>query len=129
MKLFTVLLGIALLVELPAAQAPPAFEAASVKLNTSGGRYREIGPTPGGRFSATNTSARDLIAFAYGVSQDSVSFGIIGGPKWIDEDPFNVIATLTGPWAYQQIGDMVTTLLAHPLQIPAPSATPQLPAY
>src|SRR5882672_556870 len=98
MRPTSLLLAFLLLAQLPSAQAPPAFDAASVKLNTSGGVYREIGPSPGGRFTATNTFTRDLIAFAYGVSQDSLSFRIVGGPKWIDEDRFNVMATVTGQW-------------------------------
>jgi uncharacterized protein (TIGR03435 family) len=129
MKLAAGLLAVFLLAGFPAAQAPPAFEAASVKLNKSGGWAREIGPTPGGRFTATNTFARDLIAFAYGVSQDSVSFRIVGGPKWIDEDRFNVVASVTGAWTSQQMREMVRTLLADRFRLAAHTETRELPTY
>jgi uncharacterized protein (TIGR03435 family) len=129
MKLTGALLAFLLLARFPAGQAPLAFEAASVKINKSGGWRREIGPTPGGRFTATNTPARDLIAFAYGVSQDGVSFRIVGGPKWIDEDRFNVVATVTGQWTFQQMREMVRTLLADRFRLAAHTETRELPTY
>jgi uncharacterized protein (TIGR03435 family) len=129
MKRFGALVIGALAIRAAAGQAPPAFEAASVKLNTSGGWRREMGPAPGGRFTATNTFARDLIAFAYGVSQDSVSFRIVGGPKWIDDDRFNVVATVTGPWTFQQMREMVRTLLADRFRLAAHTETRELPTY
>jgi len=129
MKLSAALLFTLLLGHLQAGQAPLAFEAASVKLNTSGGWRREMGPAPGGRFTATNTFARDLIAFAYGVSQDSVSFRIVGGPKWIDDDRFNVVATVAGPWTFQQMREMVRTLLADRFRLAAHAETRELATY
>ena len=49
------------------AQAPssPAFEVASVKLNTSGENRALFGNAPGGRFNATNVPLRSLVAAAY----------------------------------------------------------------
>jgi hypothetical protein len=48
---------------------PPAFEVASVKPNKSGDWRKGMGPAPGGRFTATNVTFRDLVPFAYGLSQ------------------------------------------------------------
>jgi bla regulator protein BlaR1 len=68
-----------------AAQATPTspvqFEAASVKQNKSGDFRHGLGPAPGGRFTATNVPLRDLIAFAYGVSNGRANLQIVGGPK------------------------------------------------
>jgi len=95
----------------PRAQAPLAFEAASVKLNKSGAFFREIGPTPGGRFAATNIPPRDLIAYAYGVPQDSATIRILGAPKWLDDERYDVRATVTGAWTIDQMREMVRTML------------------
>jgi hypothetical protein len=60
-------------VKAPRAQAPSAdtnplaFEAASVKLNTSGTGPKGIRPVgPGGRFTATRLTLRELTRLAYG---------------------------------------------------------------
>ena len=79
MKRFGALALAVLAVRVLAGQ-PLAFDAASVKPNKSGDWRKQIGPAPGGRFTSTNTPLRDLIAFAYAVSQDSSSFRI-AGPK------------------------------------------------
>jgi uncharacterized protein (TIGR03435 family) len=108
---------------------PLAFEAASIKQNTSGDWRRAMGPAPGGRFTATNVPARDLIAYAYGVSQDSVSFRIVGGPKWIDEDRFDVTANVTGTWTPQQMREMMRTLLADRFRLTARMEMREMPTY
>ena len=75
------------------AQAPPAttdsptFEVASVKRNTSDHARMQIGIQPGGRYTATNASARQLIQNAYGLQP----FQITGAPAWL-ADRFDVVA-------------------------------------
>jgi uncharacterized protein (TIGR03435 family) len=108
---------------------PPAFEAASIKPNTSGDWRRAMGPAPGGRFTATNVPSRDLIAYAYGISQDSVSFRIVGGPKWIDEDRFDVNAVVTGAWTPPQMREMLRTLMADRFRLAAHADTREMPTY
>jgi uncharacterized protein (TIGR03435 family) len=108
---------------------PLAFEAASIKPNASGDWRRAMGPAPGGRFMATNVPARDLIAYAYGISQDSVSFRIVGGPKWIDEDRFDVNANVTGTWTPQQMREMMRTLMADRFRLAAHAETREMPTY
>jgi uncharacterized protein (TIGR03435 family) len=108
---------------------PLAFEAASIKQNTSGDWRRAMGPAPGGRFTATNVPARDLIAYAYGVSQDSVSFRIVGGPKWIDEDRFDITANVTGTWTPQQMRVMMRTLLTDRFRLMARMEMREMPTY
>jgi uncharacterized protein (TIGR03435 family) len=115
--------------ELPSGQTPPTFEAASVKANRSGDFHRGMGPAPGGRFIATNTFARDLIAYAYSVPQDSLSFRIVGGPKWIEEDRFDINANVTGTWTPQQMREMMRTLLADRFRLTAHTETREQPTY
>ena len=77
------------------AQAPqasplaPAFEVASIKLNTSGDGRVMMQNQPG-RFVATNITLRMLIRNAYQL-QD---FQISGGPSWLTSDHFDINAKI-----------------------------------
>ncbi len=72
-------------------QAPPAplpsFDVASIKPNKSGDR-RWIIRFPPGRFLGNGLTAKQLIAFAYGVKD----FQISGGPSWITSDQYDIEA-------------------------------------
>jgi uncharacterized protein (TIGR03435 family) len=73
------------------APSPPAFEIVSVKRVTPDEeRLLPIGlfTYPGGRIRATNYTLRQLIHDAYHVEMHEV----IGGPAWVDTDPFVVEA-------------------------------------
>ena len=111
------------------AQAPLAFEVALVKVNRSGDWRKALGPAPGGRFVATNNTLRDLIPFAFGLPQATAGFRIVGGPKWIDEDRFDITATVTGSWTPQQMSEMLRTLLADRFRLVARHETRDLPTY
>lgn len=70
----------------------PAFDVASVRPNVERRGVRLHG-FPGDRFEATNVPLRDLILVAYGDSGQPLPFvQMAGGPRWIDEDRFDVIA-------------------------------------
>jgi uncharacterized protein (TIGR03435 family) len=64
-----------------------AFEVASVKPNPSGDRAGGFGRSPVG-LTITNYSLLRLISNAYGVQE----FQIVGGPRWMDTDRFDVVA-------------------------------------
>ena len=112
-----------------AAQAPPSFDAASVKLNTSSDWRKSIGPAPGGRFIATNNTLRDLLPFAFGVPQIMAGIRIIGGPKWIDEDRYDITATVRGGWTPQQMSDMLRAMLVDRFALVAHRETREMPTY
>jgi uncharacterized protein (TIGR03435 family) len=112
-----------------AGRRPMAFEAASVKPNTSGDWRKSLGPAPGGRFLATNDTLRDLLPFAYGLPQVTASFRIVGGPKWIDDDRFDISAKVDGTWTPQQMSEMLRTLLADRFKLAAHHETRDLPIY
>jgi uncharacterized protein (TIGR03435 family) len=108
---------------------PLAFEAASVKLNRSGDWRRSLGPAPGGRFLVTNSSLRDLIPYAYGLPQATAGFRIVGGPKWMDEDRFDINAKVDGTWTPQQMSEMLRTLLADRFRLRAHHETREMPTF
>jgi bla regulator protein blaR1 len=87
LSLTLVLIGCAVL----SAQSPPTptFEVVSIKLNKSVGAFSMMGAVqPGGRFTMTNVSVRDMIGLAYRLRD----FQILGGPSWATSDRFDVLA-------------------------------------
>src|SRR3970040_1452488 len=76
----------------PDPNVPITFEAASVKPNKSGDSNAMIRRQPGGRFNAVNVSVRFLITFAYQLQ----GFQLVGGPGWIANDRFDIIAKMEG---------------------------------
>src|ERR1700733_14828074 len=72
---------------------PPAFEVASVKLNTISSGPKGIRPVgPGGRFTATRLTLRELTRLAYGSPAALMADQVVGGPSWIDSDYFDIVA-------------------------------------
>jgi uncharacterized protein (TIGR03435 family) len=74
-----------------ATQTGAAFEVASIKPNNSGDGRVQMMNAPG-RFNATNVTLRMLIRQAYQL-QDSQ---ITGGPGWLADDHFDIVAKLEG---------------------------------
>src|SRR5687768_13400723 len=73
------------------AQSPPAagrFEVASIRRSDATEARSGFAIRPGGRFVATNVTARELVAAAHRVDRGRVE----GGPAWIDSDRFTVEA-------------------------------------
>lgn len=68
--------------------AQPAFEVASVKLSTPQENVIGLFTYPGGRITATNYTLEMLMEEAYSVQSSQVS----GGPRWITEDRYSVVA-------------------------------------
>jgi uncharacterized protein (TIGR03435 family) len=94
--------------------AATTFEVASVKPNVQRRGIRLHG-FPGDRFEATNVPVRDLILIAYGdAGQLLPEVHMSGGPKWIDEDRFDVTAKMgaASPNSVAQKQLMLRTLLA-----------------
>ena len=100
-----------------------------MKLNTSGDWRKSIGPAPGGRFIAINNTLRDLLPFAFGVPQVMAGIRILGGPKWIDEDRYDITASVSGTWTPQQMSDMLRALLADRFALVAHRETREMPMY
>src|SRR4029079_15395706 len=65
------------------AQAPAhAFDVASVKSNKSGDRRVMMRTAPGGRYTATNVTLRDLVREAYHLLPSQLA----GEPEWMARD-------------------------------------------
>jgi uncharacterized protein (TIGR03435 family) len=65
----------------------PSFEAASIKRGDPDERRKGIG-TRGNQLEVSNFPLKGIIAFAYDVEADQ----IVGGPKWLDTEPFTIAA-------------------------------------
>ena len=69
----------------------PTFESADVHPVASSGLapdFRSGGVLRAGRYEVRSATMVDLITLAYGVDSDRV----LGGPRWLDTDRFDVIA-------------------------------------
>jgi uncharacterized protein (TIGR03435 family) len=118
-------IGISLAVAMAFAQKPPAFDAASVKPNTSGTGGFSMG-TSHGRLTATNVPVRTLILKGFH-SKDSQ---VTGGPGWLETERYDVVAKTENA----SIGDndlwlLLQPLLAERFKLRFHRETKQLPVY
>jgi bla regulator protein BlaR1 len=112
------------------------FEVASVKENKSGATRSPSMIYPGGRFTATNNTVRDLILNAYGISAES---GLLeGGPPWIDSTRYDIEARPTADaippntptrLVWQKTREMLRTLLAERFKLSIKTVTKEVPIY
>jgi uncharacterized protein (TIGR03435 family) len=102
-KLLRIGIGVvALVVQIAARAEGQTFDVTSVKLNKSATDERSrMSFAPGGRFTATNVTLRELIRIAYGMPGNPLrDLQIVGGPDWLAGDRFDIeatAATATGP--------------------------------
>lgn len=102
----------------------PAFEVASVKLNTS--TYNGIGNKFGpGSMRWTNTPLKVLIEQIYGLK----GYQILGAPAWTGSDRWDIDAKAAGPATSKEMFPMMGTLLADRFQLRFHRETRQLPVY
>ena len=109
-----------------AAQAPPAFDVASIRPNTSGSPRSGTQNLPGGRVTVTNQPLRSMIRTAYGAND----LEVVGGPDWIDRDRWDVLAAAApdspadAPWR-----EMLKTLLVERFKLRAHFESRERPVY
>lgn len=123
--------------EVAAAGSLPAFDAISIRQNTSTGRGgRSGGQMQPGRFVVQNATLRTIIRRAYGADGralgnmlDLFAQQVAGGPAWIDQDKFDVVATTAGPVEPPQMRLMVQRMLAERFTLVAHWETRELPVY
>ena len=108
------------------------FEVASVKPNRAGEQNGSLRRQPGGRMTATNMPLRQLITFAYQLSP----LTLVGGPSWIDESRFDIVARMEGDPPPVPVGGgpdpmmlAMRTLLAERFKLELHSETRQLDVY
>jgi uncharacterized protein (TIGR03435 family) len=109
-----------------AAPTPVKFEVASLKPSQPGGRGGGIRPTPGGeRYVATNVPLKLLITVAYRVKAEQV----VGGPDWINTDPYDMNAKAEKPSSVEDLHLMLQDLLAERFKLKFHRETKEMPVY
>ena len=94
-------------------QTPPAFEVASIKPSTA-----EPGSSSGvrsdvGRIAARNVTVRGCVKSAYSLPEAQ----ILGGPKWVDEERYDIDAKAGGPAGDGELMIMLRQLLTERFQL------------
>jgi len=89
--------------------APPAFEAASIKLDDAGGNYIEVKP---GYLNAHSATPATCIMWAYGVQSSQVSGANSAVSGLLQSARYTIIAKTAGPVPDSQLRTMLQTLLA-----------------
>lgn len=92
---------------------PPAFEVASIKPGNAESRLVRSVITPGGNLRAENVSLRALIEDAYRMKP----FQLTGGPRWVDQDRFEVLAKGAASATADQVRLMLQALLEDRFQL------------
>ncbi|HUK19843.1 MAG TPA: TIGR03435 family protein [Bryobacteraceae bacterium] len=97
-----------------AADAPLAFEVATIKPSKPGAQGKGITMRGPREFITINTSLNDLITFAYGIHVRQIS----GGPAWLESDLYDITAKpeAEGLANRQQLEGMLRKLLADRFQ-------------
>jgi uncharacterized protein (TIGR03435 family) len=107
------------------AQAPLAFDVATVKRNVSGDSERSLRVRPG-QLIATNVTLRHLIWNAFNLQDFEVS----GGPGWLATERFDVVAKSDRPNILpNDLRSMLRALLEDRFKLRARVATVEAPRY
>lgn len=86
--------------------AQPAFEAASIKPTKALDNRTTFHSTPG-MLTMTGYTLRALIVEAYNVG----SFQVLGGPQWMDDDRYDIVARAEGPAKWPAIRPLLRSLV------------------
>jgi len=109
------------------AQSPPSrptFEVASIKRNTSVSDAARVNAQVG-RLTVTNNPLRNIIRNAWGLQ----AFQIVGGPDWINNDRWDIVAKAEGNPQGPQMLAMVQNLLADRFKLVVHRETRDMPIY
>src|SRR5579883_1109668 len=100
--------------------APPAFEAASVKMNTGGAGDSHSSTRPA-NLQLTNMPLRAIITMAYQVKDYQLE-----GPSWLASERYDIVAKAASGTPEQQLFAMLKTLLAERFNLKAHSETKEM---
>lgn len=89
------------------AQTRPAFDVATIKRNVSLSQDSSQRNMPGGRINFTNQRLRNCIRAAFG----GIDVEVVGGPDWVDNDRWDIVAVPAQPAADAPWREMLKTLL------------------
>lgn len=107
------------------AQTAPAFEVASVKPTAAEPGSSSGVATGKGRVTGRNVTLKRCIRSAYDVPESQV----FGGPKWVDEDRYDIDAKAAGPAGDHDMMPMLRTLLAERFKLVFHRETRPLSGY
>jgi uncharacterized protein (TIGR03435 family) len=110
----------------------PTFEVASIKPNVSGEPGTHFGLPGGGRFTATNATARELVRMAHSVQE----YQLVGLPDWTKSVRFDIEArasqniALTGdPGNPTPVFQMLAALLVERFKVRSHREMREMPVY
>jgi uncharacterized protein (TIGR03435 family) len=103
--------------------SPPAFDAASVKPNTSAGGHASSHIRTA-NVQITNRSLRFVIAMAYGIKEYQVQ-----GPAWLAAERFDIVAKAPFGTPDAQLPLMMRTLLAERFKLETHREAKEFPVY
>ena len=108
------------------------FEVADVKPSAPGAGERRFRLQPGGRLNIEGLTLAMLITFAWDITPDM----LIGAPKWLDTDRFDIVAKApsTGtpsaqPMDIEEVRPMLRALLVERFKLATHTAIQPVPVY
>jgi uncharacterized protein (TIGR03435 family) len=105
-------------------QAPPAFDAASIKPSAEGQSGSSLSNDTG-RISGRNVTLKRCMRSAYNIPEAQ----ILGGPKWVDDARYDIDAKAAGPAGNQELMAMLQQLLAERFKLVFHREARPLPGY
>jgi len=102
-----------------------SFEVATIKPGNPGDHRKMFGIMPGGRFSASNVTVKELIIFAYDLKDQQLS----GGPGWAGSETYDVVAKPEGSASPEQMKLMMRALLAERFKLTMRRESKELSVY
>lgn len=103
----------------------PAFEVASVKVSTAAPGAPSGISSDTGRIAGRNVTLRGCVHSAYDIPEAQ----IFGGPKWADEERYDIDAKAPGPAGDGEMMTMLQALLAERFQLALHRETKPLSGY
>ncbi len=108
------------------AARPASFEVADIRPSDpsviKAGKGRVL---PGGRIEVPRYTLKELIMFAWGAQEDTIS----GGPKWMSEDRFDIVAKAPGDAGQQELRGMLQSLLKERFGLVTHDENKPMPVY
>src|SRR5581483_5779220 len=116
----------------PAGSPTTRFEVATIRLNTACANGTREQHSPG-RYGLRCAAIRDIIRVAYG-STGGPPQGqlppVLGGPRWLDTDRYDIEATAPGnPGLDQMYGPMTRALLEERFRLKLRDEVRKMPVY
>jgi uncharacterized protein (TIGR03435 family) len=111
-----------------AAARKPAFDVVSIRPNESGDHFWSQSPLQNkvGRYRATNATLSALISDYFGLKNESQ---IVGGPRWLGTERFDIQAQVDGEPSRQELIRMVQSLMEDRFQLRFHRDSRETPVY